>query len=706
MSSTVNVVAHGFVAGSRFYFGNVLPEDTGIVEGQVYYVLAAGLTANAFKFAETDGGTAITLAANVTECVVSGAAVYTAITDPTDTMAPPVAPSAPGSCVLTSTAGLAPDGSVITRLNITITQPTSATLRHTIVTVSGGSNVVKVVIPVGQTTGSIASVIPGVSFTGSAVAYDTFGLASSATVSSAHVAAGDVTAPSVPTGLAASGAILGIVASWTAVSDTDLSHYELAISTDGGSSFPTILKTKSTLISVGELSSGVKTVKVRAVDLTGNASAYTSTVAATSRITDLVTNSTAKVVIDSSGLTIIDGVLTMQDEFGKSVLGASGFTGSWFDFVRLGLYNARFLAGSGLTGLATGRTAAMPYWNLTKDTGAPTFDHVANTGLKANFTVLSQKVSVLSDKVPILPGRKYQIACTFDYSSTTLVTVTATIFWYKADGTASTTASTATQYLAAAVSLSGTSTGVSFDFDTAGAPSDAAFAAAKVTLEETLHGSTCSVTMRAIGLREGLTSNVVGTNTYFDLPGGIQDTGGNDVYPTREWVPFAYPPGLTNASDLSGSVLNLATVAAGNGGAFVAVVYVPGLMSIDSVSLWNTDTSLLRSAEVGVYYMAGASLTNLIRVTSGSTSFTPSAASKREVTVTTVAIRPGTYFVVVRNTSTARTFGIGGTANSATVYPTLGMSNASIAALGAALDISGWSASGAARGIGLKGSSW
>lgn len=102
MASTVNAVAHGFSASDRFYFGNVLPEGTGIVDGQVYFVLAAGLTANAFTFSETDGGTAVTLTENVTSCVVSGAAVYTPITDPADVMAPPEVPATPAAPTLAS----------------------------------------------------------------------------------------------------------------------------------------------------------------------------------------------------------------------------------------------------------------------------------------------------------------------------------------------------------------------------------------------------------------------------------------------------------------------------------------------------------------------------------------------------------------------------------------------------------------------------
>lgn len=65
VDSTTDLVtetAHGFVAGNLVTFGavgsaSVLPG--GLIEGKVYYVIDAGLTANAFKVSETPGGTAL-----------------------------------------------------------------------------------------------------------------------------------------------------------------------------------------------------------------------------------------------------------------------------------------------------------------------------------------------------------------------------------------------------------------------------------------------------------------------------------------------------------------------------------------------------------------------------------------------------------------------------------------------------------------------
>lgn len=423
MGTLLHQVAHGLVASDTIMLANLVGGD-GLEENHLYFVLAAGLTADDFAVSETDGGSAVVFSTDVTAGSVVRSDVYTTVND--GVMDPPVAPDAPGSCVLSSAAVLAPDGTTMARLDITITQPTSATLRHTVVTVTGGSNQVKVVIPVGQTTGSIAAVVPGLSYTGSAVAYDTFGLASSATVSSAHVAAGDTTAPSVPTGLIGTGAILGIVAQWTAVSNADLSHYELAISTDGGSSFPTVIKTKSTLISVGELSVGTKTIKVRAVDLSGNASNYTSTTTAVARLTDLVTNSTAEVTIDSSGLTVLNGAIFIKDAAGNSVLSASGFGGSWLDFLSSGnIYNSSFESGDttdiAVTEVGTGSTVVdysagagtshLPYWVVAASGGTVKIvtDSNAPGGHALEMSGSSSQVNRIYQDVPVQSLHQYAI---------------------------------------------------------------------------------------------------------------------------------------------------------------------------------------------------------------------------------------------------------------------------------------------------------
>lgn len=166
-------------------------------------------------------------------------------------------------------------------------------------------------------------------------------------------------------------------------------------------------------------------------------------------------------------------------------------------------------------------------------------------------------------------------------------------------------------------------------------------------------------------------------------------------------APYAYPIGLPQDAT-SGGALNLDTVALGAGGARAIPILVPSLMLVDGCSIWSTDTASLRTAEWALYWDQGEGTTdNLVSVhdafigsAMGTFSFTPGAASVRTSTATggPLRIAPGVYWLVIRNTSTARTFGVGfssvgslavGHMRADTAQPSLTVT----------IDISGWTTS-------------
>jgi hypothetical protein len=51
--------AHGLSAGDKLIFSTTGALPTGLTAGTVYYVISAGLTANAFEVSTTDGGSAV-----------------------------------------------------------------------------------------------------------------------------------------------------------------------------------------------------------------------------------------------------------------------------------------------------------------------------------------------------------------------------------------------------------------------------------------------------------------------------------------------------------------------------------------------------------------------------------------------------------------------------------------------------------------------
>lgn len=87
---------------------------------------------------------------------------------------------------------------------------------------------------------------------------------------------------------------------------------------------------------------------------------------------DNVVGGGGDVLIDEDGITISNGKLVFQDEFGTSVLSGSGFAGPWDDFIRSGVYNNAFAASvAGTNIFASGSpSVALPYW-VGVQTGSP-----------------------------------------------------------------------------------------------------------------------------------------------------------------------------------------------------------------------------------------------------------------------------------------------------------------------------------------------
>lgn len=92
-----------------------------------------------------------------------------------------------------------------------------------------------------------------------------------------------------------------------------------------------------------------------------------------------VENATSEVLIDSTGITILNGKITLMDYAGQTALSAAGFGGAWVDFVATGVYNAQFNAGplsSGLTAVGSGatyedkRSEDIPFWVMSDVSGA------------------------------------------------------------------------------------------------------------------------------------------------------------------------------------------------------------------------------------------------------------------------------------------------------------------------------------------------
>lgn len=82
----INAALHGFLAGDTVFF-TALVGGTGLTESTTYYVLASGLTANAFKVSTTLAGTPVDITVDYSSGLLWRSAVYLPITDPANVMA-------------------------------------------------------------------------------------------------------------------------------------------------------------------------------------------------------------------------------------------------------------------------------------------------------------------------------------------------------------------------------------------------------------------------------------------------------------------------------------------------------------------------------------------------------------------------------------------------------------------------------------------
>jgi hypothetical protein len=80
MASIIASTAHGFVADNPIYFSDLVGGEN-VIQNSLYYVLAAGLTADQFEFSDTIGGTPFVLSSPITSGIVAPWPGYQVVVD-------------------------------------------------------------------------------------------------------------------------------------------------------------------------------------------------------------------------------------------------------------------------------------------------------------------------------------------------------------------------------------------------------------------------------------------------------------------------------------------------------------------------------------------------------------------------------------------------------------------------------------------------
>jgi hypothetical protein len=160
------------------------------------------------------------------------------------------------------------------------------------------------------TSTRVNSLIPGLTYLFALQCHDAAGRASNWSMELAATLSLDVDPPAVPTGVTAVSTGTGVLVSWTEVGSEgiskDLKQYQIAISTDGGATYPslsTVGPGNRYFYTPSTGGQGTVFFKVASVDWTGNQSAYSSPVsAAVGTILDDIT-ATGITVTGTSGIT-------------------------------------------------------------------------------------------------------------------------------------------------------------------------------------------------------------------------------------------------------------------------------------------------------------------------------------------------------------------------------------------------------------------
>lgn len=341
------------------------------------------------------------------------------------------------------------------------------------------------------------------------------------------------------------------------------------------------------------------------------------------------------VQIASTGI-ILDGSLTsitFRDQYGSTALTGGGFGAAWEDYIHSGLLNGMFAQSN-----AAGNT--INYWTLTDGT-TWTWDVQTDSTAPGGFKLIASfgtgggtGCTAESALAPITANAEY-ILLMRDVSAVSgggglTPTLAPDVEWFdKSQASISTTSGPSWQPTASA-----TETLVAYFTP----PLNAHYVKVKITCTAG-DSNTEKFTIRGVSF----------------LP-VVQESG---------FMPYAYPLGATG-SETSGVTTSLAVVAAGLGGQIAIPFVIQRPIKVYSLTIRSPDAASLRTAEWRLYRsnfndLTTGGETTLSQATGvqGTFSFTPGAASNRTSALSTpTVVLPGSYLLVIRNTSTAQTFGL------------------------------------------------
>lgn len=298
MGQLIHATGHGLAADNTVMLGNLVG-GAGLSDNTLYYVLAAGLTADDFQVSLTSAGTPVTFTTDLTDGVVVYSDVYTPVADGvmdgpnTVAVAPPAAPAATSEVVTDA------DGRSLVRLLITWTPPTEDRTKAVFIQVTYANDgdpitpqpvwdarAITYSVSPDQTSLAIDGVAGNVTYYVRTWAEDVFGNTSiQVTAASPHVTTRDLDAPALPAAVTVTPDFKALWVKWNPTTAKDLAFFEVRYAPDNGTgSAPdttqwTVVRSRATAVYISGLvadsnADGIADkrywVQARAVDSSGN----------------------------------------------------------------------------------------------------------------------------------------------------------------------------------------------------------------------------------------------------------------------------------------------------------------------------------------------------------------------------------------------------------------------------------------------------
>lgn len=123
--------------------------------------------------------------------------------------------------------------------------------------------------------------------------------------------------------------------------------------------------------------------------------------------------------------------MRLQDEFGSTVLGPSGFEGSWEDTISTGIYNGSFADNdaSPANALPAGRTSYVPYWTIVYGGTATATSSIG--GISIFLDAASETFKITSDRINVRQSMFYRILLTERFATANAITRTIKVNRYR-----------------------------------------------------------------------------------------------------------------------------------------------------------------------------------------------------------------------------------------------------------------------------------